>query len=277
MNRGDIMSDVIKIEEVKTASFTMNFFKFGNGDKTLVIIPGLSVQSVMRSAQLVAQAYASMTDEFTIYLFDRRSDLPDTYTIPDMARDTSEAIGSLGLGPVYLFGTSQGGMIAMQIAIDHPDQVIRLVLGSSSAAVGGNEYLTIDRWTTLAEENDAEGLYLAFGEAVYPHDVFEQSKDLLIQLAATVTPEDLSRFVILANGINGFDILDDLDRITCPVLVLGSNDDQVLGGEASVLIAEHLGNQAESELYMYDGYGHGAYDTAPDYKDRIMAFLTAGD
>jgi hypothetical protein len=24
---------------------------------------------------------------------------------------------------------------------------------------------------------------------------------------------------------------------------------------------------------MYDGYGHAAYDTAPDYKERILDFL----
>jgi len=24
---------------------------------------------------------------------------------------------------------------------------------------------------------------------------------------------------------------------------------------------------------MYDGYGHASYDTAPDYKDRILRFL----
>lgn len=271
------MSDGIRIETVQTARFTMDYFKFGHGGRTMVIIPGLSVQSVMGSADQVAQAYESMTDEFTIYLFDRRSNLPDTYSIADMAQDTSEAISALGLGQVYLFGTSQGGMIAMKIAIDHPDQIAALVIGSSSARVGEDEYRTIDRWIKLAEENKAEDLYLEFGEAVYPHDVFEQSKDLLIQLAATVTPEDLQRFVILANGIRGFDINDDLARITCPVLVLGSKDDQVLGGDASVSIAEHLGGQAGSELYMYDGYGHGAYDTAPDYKDRILAFLTAED
>ena len=26
-------------------------------------------------------------------------------------------------------------------------------------------------------------------------------------------------------------------------------------------------------LYMYVGYGHAAYDTAPDYRDRIQRFL----
>ena len=26
-------------------------------------------------------------------------------------------------------------------------------------------------------------------------------------------------------------------------------------------------------LCMYDGYGHAAYDMAPDYKERILEFL----
>lgn len=267
------MSDGIKIDTVKTPSFTMNFFKFGHGSRTLVIIPGLSVQSVMGSAELVAQAYASMTDEFTIYLFDRRSDLPQTYPIKDMAQDTSEAIDALGLGEVVLFGTSQGGMIAMQIAIDHPEQVNMLVLGSTSAKIESDESQGIGRWIKLAQEGKAQELYLEFGEAVYPKAVYEQYKDTFIQMAQTVTDEDLERFVILAGGIIGFDIESDLNRITCPTLVIGSNDDRVLGGEASKRIFGLLGNQEDSEIYMYDGYGHAAYDTAPDYRERMMKFL----
>ena len=44
----------IPIETVKTASFTMQYFRFGTGETTLVILPGLSVQSVMRAASAVA-------------------------------------------------------------------------------------------------------------------------------------------------------------------------------------------------------------------------------
>ena len=28
--------------------------------------------------------------------------------------------------------------------------------------------------------------------------------------------------------------------------------------------------------HMYDGYGHAAYDTAPDYKERVLGFLAQG-
>ncbi|MBQ2617108.1 MAG: alpha/beta hydrolase, partial [Synergistaceae bacterium] len=60
---------------------------------------------------------------------------------------------------------------------------------------------------------------------------------------------------------------------TCPVLVLGSNDDRVLGGEASVQIMESLKVKSGCELFMYDGYGHAAYDIAPDYRERMLKFL----
>ena len=262
-----------QIETVETERFSMDYFCFGEGERTLVILPGLSVQSVMGSADAVAEAYQPLAEEFTIYLFDRRKELPDPYSIHEMAQDTAEAIRALGLEDICLFGTSQGGMIAMEIAVEYPELVEKLALGSASARVEEAEFETIEHWIELAKAGDPAALYLAFGEALYPQELFEQSRDLLLAAAETVSEEDLERFVILAEGIRSFDITEELDRIACPVLVLGSKDDRVLGGEASELIAEKLGEEADCELVLYDGYGHAAYDLAPDYKERLLNFF----
>ena len=56
------------------------------------------------------------------------------------------------------------------------------------------------------------------------------------------------------------------------MLVIGSNDDNVLGGEASVKIYDKLKDHPGCELYMYDGYGHAVYDLAPDYRERMLNF-----
>ena len=263
----------IPIETVEADGFTMDYFRVGNGKETLVILPGLSVQSVMGSADAVAEAYKTLTDEFTIYVFDRRKELPSSYTVQEMARDTAEALRVLGLEQVCLFGASQGGMMAMEIAIEHPELVKRLALGSTTACVTDARYEGIDNWVRLAKDGDAEGLYLAFGEALYPEDIFEQSQELLVEAAKYVTDEDLARFVILAEGMKGFDVVDDLEKIECPVLVIGSMDDRVLGADASLQIAEHLSGRPDCELFMYEEYGHAAYDTAPDYKERLLRFF----
>ena len=268
------MTGKIRIETVAADDFTMDYFRFGHGDQTLVILPGLSVESVMKFADTVAPAYASFEDRFTVYVFDRRKELPPVYTNRDIARDTAAAIRALGFDRVCLFGASQGGMIATCIAIEQPDLVSRLILGSTSSHVTDEQFRVIDGWIQLAKAGRTEDLYLVFGEAIYPQQVFEQAKVLLTESARGVTEEDLSRFVILAEGIRGFDVTDQLGKISCPVLVIGSLDDHVLGGEASGKIAEQLKGRADCELYMYDGYGHAVYDLAPDYKERMLDFLT---
>ena len=267
----------MQIETVKTDTFTMDYFKFGQGGRTLVIIPGLSVQSVMISANAVASAYQPLTNEFTIYVFDRRKELPASYSVREMVRDTAEAFRALGLRQAAVFGASQGGMIAMTMAIEHPDLVQELVLCSTAARMAEARHQAVDQWVKLAQDGDATGLYLAFGEAIFTQDMFEQLRELLVETAKSVTDEDLSRFIILAEGLKDFDVSSELEKITCPVFIVGSKDDQVLGADATDEIAEHLSDKPGFALHMYEGFGHAAYDTAPDFKERMLRFLVTAN
>ena len=263
-----------EIKIVKTDDFEMEYFNFGHGEKTMVIIPGLSVDGVMKYADAVAGAYSLMTDDFTVYVFERRKNLPKNYSVYDMAHDTVAAIKALGLRQIYLFGASQGGMISMVIAIEKPELVCKMILGSTSSSISeGQNSKAVQKWVSLAKEGNTEGLYLAFGEALYPKNVFEQSRDLLTQSAKSVTDEDLARFVTLAEAVKGFDVSDELDVVSCPTLIIGSKDDNVLGGEASEVIYEKLKDHPGCEIYMYEGFGHAVYNLAPDYRERMLRFF----
>ena len=268
-----IIPDISPVKTVTTDDFSMDYIKFGKGENTLVILPGLSVASVLDSADAITQAYQLLADDFTIYVFDPRNPLPENESISDMAQDVAQALQALGVDEMSVFGVSMGGMIAMELAIEHPELVQKLILGSTSADVDDAHFQTIDHWIQLAKEADTEGLFLSFGEAIYPQETFEQSKELLIDAAKSVSEEDLHRFIILAESIRGFHVLEDLNRIICPVLIIGSEDDNVVGADASLQIADHLSDKTDCEIYMYDGYGHAAYDLAPDYKERLLRFL----
>ena len=263
----------MRIETVETDSFTMDYFKFGHGKEVLVILPGLSVQSVMNSANEIAKSYRSLTCDFTVYVFDRRKELPPVYSPYEIAHDTAQALLALGLTRVCVFGASLGGMIAMSIAVEQPSLVKKLVLCSTSARVVEDQFRVVEEWVRLAKAGDSEGLYLAFGKALYPQETYEKLQRILVMVSKSVTDEELGRFIVLAESMRGFDILNDLGRITCPVLVIGDEIDQILGAHESVLISDHLGNRTDSRLYFYSGYGHAVYDTASDFKERMFAFL----
>ena len=182
---------------------------------------------------------------------------------------------ALGLEGSVLFGASQGGMIAMEIAARHPDLVRALGLGSTAARMPQSRCGAVDRWIKLAREGNTEALYLDFAEAIYPENVFHQYRDTFVALSRSVTEADLKRFIILAEGMHGFDDLDLLPLLACPVLLLGSRDDAVLGADAFSEIQKKLSGRSGFCSHLYDGFGHASFDTAPDYLSRILTFLNS--
>lgn len=262
-----------KIETAVTGAFTTEYFRFGKGETPLVIIPGVSVQSVMLFADAIEEAYAPLADGFDIYVLDRRKELPPDYDVYGMAKDTAAVFDALGIKNACVFGASQGGMIALVLATSRPDLVGKLALGSTCARISKKTKAKIDVWAKAAEELNAGKVFLEFGRLVYPKEVFEASKDALAIAAKSTTPEELRRFAVFVRAMDGFDARSSLRSISCPVLLLSSSDDGVFGKEDFELMQNELKDIRGFEFHLYDSYGHAAYDLAPDYKERLLRFF----
>ena len=262
----------IEIKTIENDSFSMDYFTFGEGEKTMVILPGLSIKPVSESASMVEDGYGIMKKDFTVYVFDRRKDAPKDYSVYDMAEDTAAAFKSLDLKDIYLFGASQGGMISMFIAAKHPELVKKMVLGSTSARVAkGAEML--NRWISLAEERKGEDLYDEFGKAIYPPEVYEQFKGALRLVGSSIKEHEFDNFITMARAADGFDATGSLKDVKCPVFVIDAVPDGVLGNYAAKEIKEILGDRSDFRQFTYEGYGHAAFDTAPDYKEKMLEFF----
>ena len=259
----------VQFGTVKADGFLMDYFRFGEGEKTLVILPGLSVKSILLSAEGVAAGFRLYTDDFTTYVFDRPQDPPEGCSIQDLARDTAEAFDQLGLRDVYLYGASMGPMIGQVLAMERPDLVHKLAMGSTAARSGAQSDEALDAWIVLAEQGDLKGLAERFGQDVYSEDFYRQYSQQILAFVDGAAQGDLDRFVTYARAIQAFDVYDDLDRIQCPVLVLGADQDKLFGAEGPLELQEKLG----CDGYIYEGYGHAVYDEAPDFLDRVFAFF----
>ena len=266
----------ITVKTVKSESFSMDYFSFGTGSKPFVILPGLSVQSVMNSCDFISQAYSRFSEDYKVYVFDRRKELPADYSIYDMADDTAEAFKALGLEEVCLFGASQGGMIALTLAARYPKLVKKLVLGSSCAVVTEEHFLTLDKWIKLAKERNGLDLFLQMCRDIYPANMYEEYRETFYVIGKSINNDEMDRFVVLAEGTENFDISSEIININCPVLSIGVSDDAVLPGGAE-RINELFDDKPDFESYMYTGFGHAAFDTAPDYKDRLFDFFSNGE
>jgi len=267
---GTACAGSLKIESVKTESFNMRFFRLGTGSKTFVILPGLSVKSVMDFADSIAGAYEIFTDEFTCYVFDRRANPPEKYSIYDMADDTAMAFDALGIEDAYVFSVSQGAMIAQVLAARRPDLLKKLMLGSTASRIPEGFQNILDEWVRLAREKDIEALNASFAEKVYSEKFFAQYRDAILAANRDVSDSDLARFVILADSMRGLDLSGELGKIKCPVLVIADSNDKIFDVSEAKRISEKLQN---CELFIYHDYGHAVYDEAPDYRERVMKFF----
>mgnify|MGYP002868369695 CR=1 FL=1 len=259
-------------EIVRTNGIEMAHCSFGEGPRPFVILPGLSAKSVVAQEAALAQGFALFCKDFTVHVFDRRLNLGDAYSVADMARDTACVMEALGLSHVCLFGASQGGMIAQLIAIEHPELVDRLVLGSTTSRGADSAAAVVDSWETLAREGRVEEFVQATLTHLYSPATLAVAGDAIAEAMLPLTREELARFIVLASGTPAFSCTDRLSAITAKTLVIGCFGDAVVGWRASVDIAERLG----CELVIYGAeYGHSVYDEAPDYRRRLYEFFMA--
>lgn len=249
---------------------TVNYISFGSGEKKFVIIPGLSIHGVTGLAEQIAEAYQEFAEDYTVYVLDRPRELKPGMTIRELAEAAASTMQQLDIEDAYLFGASQGGMIAQYIAIDHPELVRKMILGSTLCRANKTFAQEAKEWMRLAESRNEAQLVKKFVEDVYSEKTLAAYRDVLISANASISEAEYDRFLILARSCQTFDCRKELHRIQCPVLVLGSEGDKVVTAKGSKEISEAL----NCEIYLYDSsYGHAVYDEAADYKQRCRAFF----
>lgn len=265
------MNGDIQLGRVETERFSMEYMAFGKGMRPLVIIPGMSLRPVLLQAEAIAAAYKSAAEDHRVFLFEGTSNMPEGYSVRDMARDTAEAMKKIGIREADVFGASQGGMIAQCVAAEHPELVRRAVLGSTLSRPNPLSMAVFNEWIGLCLAGDPVALNRSCVEKMYSPAVRKAAEKRFTAAEKEGTPAEMHRFSILCAASRDFDFYEELSRIQCPVLVLGAEEDRVLGAVGSTEIAEKLG----CESYIYKGCGHAVYDEAPDYLNRMLNYFRA--
>jgi len=117
----------------RVGDIEMYYEVHGSGDP-LVLIGGLA-GDISQSTWLTIWC----AQRSRVLAFDNRgagrTDAPDIpYTIPMMANDTDGLMEVVGMSHATVLGISMGGRVALNLALDHPDRVSRLILVSTRAS-----------------------------------------------------------------------------------------------------------------------------------------------
>lgn len=253
----------------------MYYVSFGHGKKNLVVLPGLSdgLATVKNKALLLAPTYKRFLKKYRVYMFSRKNKLPKDYSIRQMAEDQASAMKTLGIEKASLLGVSQGGMIVQYLAIDYPEMVEKLILAVTAPYANETIKEAVNIWIDDANKNDHLAFLTDSAERIYTKAYVDKNRKRLPLLAKLAKPKSYERLLINANAILKFDARKELSKVKCPTLIIAGSDDHVIGNDAPEQLKGLIAN---SKVHIYEGLGHGSYDEAKDFYQRVLDFCETG-
>lgn len=237
------------------------FIEYGSGS------PLLLVHGLMVTGQMFEPVIAHYATKFRVIVPDLRGHgrsrgLPPPYTITRLANDLAHLLDHLGINSAAVLGYSQGGAIAQQLVLDHPEKCARLVLvctfafNMTTLSERLEGYLTpplinILGMTRLAKFTVSQGF----------KNLGKEREDWLARLIGN---QDKKLMVSAWREMMAFDSRRRLSEIHCPTLIIaGSNDQAVPIHHAKML---HNGIP-DSQLDIITGADHGLIFT---HSDELM-------
>lgn len=219
-----------------------------------------------------------LIDHFTVITFDNRgigesSVPPGPYTAEVMAGDARAVLDAAGIDRAHVAGSSLGGMVAQELAINHPGAVDRLVLISTTPGATHGlpmPQVTLDLFGVVATLEPAEALRM-FVENALGADPDPALVERILNHRLS-DPQDPEGWAAQAGAGTTYDAGDRVSQIGCPTLAISGTADNVVDFKNSEVLAELIPNCA---LHLVDGGGHLVFWEHPDeVAEQMIGFLT---
>lgn len=256
-------------EKIQLDDTYMNVIHFGNGKKVFTIIAGVTLTGLEGLGDALEQQMNIFLEEYSVFVFERKKVLPIGYSVEQMAEDIYRCLKLKNITSTYVMGASQGGMIGLALAINHPEFVNKLAICSSASRIPIENSNALVEWKNAAIQKDVVKLNTLFINYVYSSVYVDSIKDMIPELVKKGTDQDCNRFLILIEAIGKFNVSEKLAKIQCPLFVVADKNDKVIPYTCSQEIAV----KTNCQIYLYDQYSHGVYDEAPDFRQKVKDFF----
>jgi pimeloyl-ACP methyl ester carboxylesterase/predicted glycosyltransferase len=265
---------------------------YGDGHETIVLPPPWSITH----ARIYKGQLPYLSERFRCVTYDGRgngkSDRPEevtAYSLGNFATDALAVMDATGTDKAILVGLSFGALLTSILAAYHPERVKAAILAGTAASVGrGYPYMTPQHFLTKMDRFDGWNKYNReywrenysdfadhFVRNVFSEPHSTRQIEQGIDWANETTGAILAKTVEARATPPEFDIGEAMYRnITCPILMIHGDDDQIQPYARAKLVAELTG----AEFVTFPGGGHNPLGRYPakcnalivDFLDRRL-------
>ena len=254
--------------------YEMHYEVYGQGQPLVMIHGGLGGGE--GCAAFVEHHASSLSSQFKLIVYDRRaagrSSTPkDGYSIKNCSQDLLSLLAHLEVANAHILGSSAGGPIAMQFALDYPDMTDTLLLINTMSYALESEREVRQRELDQLWADEASIGKLASSERAL-ESRWPGLRETIPERFQKLLDINIERFEGIASTVQSY--LDIGDSIECrlselamPTLIVHGDSDSRISVRCSHDLQKAISG---SELYIVPGAEHGLLSNEPELVRNMM-------
>ncbi len=162
------------------------------------------------------------------------------YSFLEFEGDLGRLLKERATGPVHLVGLSGGALLALRIALDHPDAARSLVLISGSAYTDSHTRAVADRWAEVYAKEGPDPFALRLLKDLYYPDWIEAHMDFADTLREQVKHQEFGPATRWARTMKEFDERPRIAGLKVPTLIIQAMDDAVVDASHGRILRQSI-------------------------------------
>ena len=251
------------------------YLKVGQGPP-LVMVPGLTPEHDVPKGWQRRIALASarpLARDFAVYVVNRKRGLQPGESMSNIAGHLASAIEHDLSQPVFLQGTSTGGSVVLQLAVDRPDLVRRLVVVSAAYRLGPRGRELQAELARLIRAGEPRQAWASLMTAMLPGPLRRPARPLSRLAAGRMVPADPTDVLVTLDAEDAFNVEAGLPRVTAPTLVIAGSNDHFYAPE---LFQGTAAGVQDGRVHIFPGWGHVRASSSTATAHLTLGFMLAG-
>lgn len=254
-----------KVNDIK-----MYYESTGEGEP-LLLIHGLG--SSTRDWEFQVPTFSQKYRVITIDLRGHgKTDKPKgPYNMQMFAKDIAELLEIIGVTSTHILGISLGGGIAFQFAVDYPELVKSLIIVNAGIEIPADSFkMKLEAFKRISIVR-LVGMK-KMGQVLAPRLFIKpEQEDLRQKLIERWQENDKKAYLSAMRALIGWSIRDHLDKIKCPTLIIGSDQDYA----PSSIKEEYTTLLPNAKFIEIKDAGHAvAIEKPEEFNEIVMNFLS---
>lgn len=238
-----------------------------SGQPVVLLLHGLGSNSsswVLQTGPLIASGYRILAPDSRGF---GQSTYPGRISIQLMAADAAALLQSLKASSAIAVGISMGGVIAQQLALDHPGLISKLVLVNTFSCLRPrrlSEFSYFALRFLLVHTLGLQPQARAVARRIFPHPGQESLRQVLY---SQITQANLHAYRGAMRTLARFDSRTRLAGLRIPTLVVTGEQDTTVHPDVQLALAQAIPGARQ---IIIPGAGHAASVDKPDEFNKLL-------